>query len=326
MSSNVFHEFTPARPLDALDRRIVGALQIDGRASWRTIAEVLDEPERTITRRGNRLLESGVVRVVGKHIRGNGVIVRAKCAPGMARVTAQALAARPDTIFTYLLTGTWSCVAELFCPPGQIGRLVADDLPGTPGMLSCVTTPATRYYKTVHDWQPALLTEAEAAKLKAPAVPEVPIDAVDTPRDRTDDALLKALAEDGRRTFDQLAQIAGVSETTARRRVEALRNEGRTLIRAVVAPAHVGLPVEALLWLRVAPKAVHEVGTVLAKSANVRGVSTLLGEYQILSDVTMPSVDALHEFVTCAGWSDMVLGMENSLVVDAPKRSGLVNA
>jgi DNA-binding Lrp family transcriptional regulator len=49
--------------LDELDRRIVGALQIDGRASWRRIAEVLGEPERTIARRGSALASG--FRVVG---------------------------------------------------------------------------------------------------------------------------------------------------------------------------------------------------------------------------------------------------------------------
>ena len=50
--------------LDELDRRIVGALQVDGRASWRRIAEVLDAPFSTVNRRGTALLASGAVRVV----------------------------------------------------------------------------------------------------------------------------------------------------------------------------------------------------------------------------------------------------------------------
>jgi hypothetical protein len=43
------------RLLDPRERRIVVALQLDGRSSWRRIAEVLDEPERTVARRGGEL-------------------------------------------------------------------------------------------------------------------------------------------------------------------------------------------------------------------------------------------------------------------------------
>ncbi|WP_159061233.1 AsnC family protein, partial [Streptomyces europaeiscabiei] len=35
---------------DSLDRRIISALQIDGRAAWHRIAAALGEPERTVAR------------------------------------------------------------------------------------------------------------------------------------------------------------------------------------------------------------------------------------------------------------------------------------
>lgn len=38
--------------LDSLDRRIVAALQVNGRAGWRRIAAVLDIAERTVAARG----------------------------------------------------------------------------------------------------------------------------------------------------------------------------------------------------------------------------------------------------------------------------------
>ena len=50
--------------LDPLDRAIAVALQVNGRqASWRAIARCLDTPERTVTRRGQAMLDTGVVKV-----------------------------------------------------------------------------------------------------------------------------------------------------------------------------------------------------------------------------------------------------------------------
>ena len=50
------------RMLDETDRQIAVALMASPRASWRTIAQVLDLSERTIVRRGTTLLRDGTLR------------------------------------------------------------------------------------------------------------------------------------------------------------------------------------------------------------------------------------------------------------------------
>ncbi|WP_418063365.1 Lrp/AsnC family transcriptional regulator [Pimelobacter simplex] len=315
-------------PLDLLDRRIVAALQVDGRASWRLVAETLGEPERTVTRRGHRLLAEGLVRVVGKHVRGTSLIARAQAAPGMLRMSTQAWAGRADSTFVYLLSGVAGAVAELYCPPARMASLVVDELPGTPGVTWCATSPVLHYYKTVHEWQPGVLTDDEAGALRtgAGAVPQVPPSNDDTRLSPTDQVLLRALAEDGRQTYDELSRAARVSESTARRRVEALRESGQVYIRAVVAPAVMGLPVHALLWLRTPPAHVAEVGTALAASPYVRYASGLLGEFQLLVEVAVPTLGALQELITTADWAGHVQGLETSLVIETLKSSQVVYA
>lgn len=49
--------------LDELDRQIAVALQQDGRASWRAIAETVGSSTATVARRGQHLLSSGVLKV-----------------------------------------------------------------------------------------------------------------------------------------------------------------------------------------------------------------------------------------------------------------------
>ena len=183
----------PARvapaPLDELDRRIVAALQVDGRAPWRLIAETLGEPERTVTRRGTRLLEEGIVRVAAINVRGSGVIVRAQSAPGMLRVGTRAWASRPDSTFVYLLTGVAGAVAEIHCPPSRMPDLVVDELPGTPGVTWCTASPIVHYYKTVHDWRPGILSEAETRALRPGRVPATPVSNEEPRADSADQAL-----------------------------------------------------------------------------------------------------------------------------------------
>ncbi|MFC1407284.1 MULTISPECIES: Lrp/AsnC family transcriptional regulator [Streptacidiphilus] len=310
--------------LDALDRRIVAALQIDGRASWRRIAAALDEPERKIARRGNRLLESGDVEVRGLATRGETVILRMNCRPGSVRDIAVATGLREDAIFSYVLAGVTDCVAELQCAPGQLGRLVLDEVPALPGLVQQQVSPVLRYFRTVHEWSPGILRPEEVEALDSGGVPA---DGVGLPEQELapdERAVLAALVEDGRRTNDELAALAGVSVATARRRVESLTRDGLVSIRAVVEPALLGLPVEALLWIRTRPDEVEEVGRLLVASPLVRYAAVVMGEYQLLVHVTQPSKEELHRFLTEPAWVRRAEAVQSHLVVEAWKRSGVV--
>lgn len=309
----------PAPVADSLDRRVISALQIDGRASWHRIAAALGEPERTVVRRGTRLLDSGLVRVGARTAHGRPTTVAVRCAPGSARVTATALARRPDCVFAHLLTGTWDCLAELHCPRERLPALIMDDLPGLPGVVRTSTLPVLRHVRTIREWHTGLLTPAEIAAL---ADPEPPAGAV-TGLSRADHLLLTALAEDGRRTYDELARVTGVSEATARRRLGALRRAGRVRIRAVVEPRVLGLPVEAVLWIRAEPAAVTTVTEALAGSPYVRYAAFVTGERQVLALTAFPDEDALHEFVTASAWLRAAVSVDVSMVLGTLKRGGM---
>jgi DNA-binding Lrp family transcriptional regulator len=311
---------------DSLDRRIISALQIDGRASWHRIATALDEPERTVVRRGTRLLRSGEVRIGALTVRGGGTVVAVRCVPGQARMTATALARRPDCLFAHVLTGTSDCVAELACPRGRLAGLVMDELPGLPGVVETTTLRVLRHVRTIREWHTGVLTGAEIAAL-APASPQEnvpePGDPVWEPS-REDRLILHALAEDGRRTYDELARVAGVSEATARRRLGALRREGRVRVRAVIEPALLGLPVEAVLRIRAVPSRADAVAAALAESAHVRYVSFVTGEHQLLVLAAFPDEPTLHDVVTRSAWLRDAASVDVALVLATLKRGGML--
>lgn len=308
---------------DELDQRITAALQIDGRAAWRTIAGALGEQERTVARRGAQLLDSGVVRVTGLAKRGDALLVRVRCARGTARMAGRALATRPDTTFSYLLTGPVDCVAELVCPAATLNTLLLDELPATPGVKSCESLPILRYFRTVHEWRPAVLRPDEVAALGPVPVVTPPPSSVGDSGTPTDRAIIRALREDGRVTHDELARLAGVSPSTARRRVEAMRADGTLLIRAVVNPAQLGLSVHALLWIRTTPTAVETTGAALLESPYVRYAAAISGGFQLVAEVAVPDRAALHAFITRGDWLTHVDSVESALVMQAIKSSGV---
>jgi DNA-binding Lrp family transcriptional regulator len=310
--------------LDDLDRRIVGALQVDGRAPWRRVAEVLGEPERTVSRRGTVLLDSGVVVVSGWHTPGAASIVSVRSTPQTVKLAASALAHRPDTTFTYTLTGPVDCVTEIRTAPGSLPALIHDDLPGTPGLVAMSTLPVMRYFRTGFQWQPDLITPEQAAALREIDPPPQSPDHPATPLSRDDRAILRTLATDGRMPYDKVARTVGVSEATARRRVEALRHEGKLTIRAVVEPQHLGLPVEAVLWIKASPGNIDEIGESLAHHSSVRYAAAIMGEYQLLADVIVSSRNTLHEFITRSPALLRATAVDTTLVITALKRSGVL--
>ena len=310
--------------LSDTDRRIIGCLQIEPRVSWRRVSEVIGVPERTVARRGAQLLAARIVVVTGLAAHGESILVRARCADGMARTVARSLAQRDDVTFSYVVTGSTDCVAELICPPHALTQLLLDELPGIPGIEACSSEPILRYFRTVAQWEPVLLTDDEAAALRGdvemPAHPEGTSAPV---FDNVERLIVNALRQDGRCTTEELARVAGVSESTARRRVDELRGRGHIVLRSVIEPAAIGLPVEAMLWVRTAPQHVGRVGEALTACPEVRYVAATMGAHQIVVDVAVSDKAAMYGFLASHPWLEHVTSVESSLVVAPLKRSGV---
>jgi len=306
-----------------MDRRIACALQVDGRASWRFIADVLGESERTVTRRGTKLLgDRAVVIAARPRARGN-TIVGAHCELGQSRIVARALTQRSDSFLVHILTGSPDCVVILDSPRTHLNNLVFEELPGVRGIVKTTTQPVLRPTHTISRWRPDVLTDNEVnALLGEHRVQNVDVASGRTEVDRVDDLLMKALALDGRRSIEELSRLCGLSDTTVRRRIEKLRRDGDVIIRAIVEPALLGLPVEAVLWVSARPTYVEAVADALGHSPSVRYVSVMVGDRQIMATVSMPSEEALYEFVTHGSWLENVNSVETAMVLETYKRGG----
>ncbi len=310
------------RTLDELEQCIVAALQVDGRASWRRIAVVLGKPERTVARHGADLLASGVVSVVGLRTRPASVLLRLECTPGTSRVTAEALAQRRDSTFSYLMTGGSDCLAELLFDPQDLGRILATEVPAIVGLVRAVSYPVLRYFRTIRGWRSGLLSDVQIAALQS----EFTVDSL-RPGDSgglgsQDVRILDALTEDGRASIESIARRAGVSETTARRRTEWLLRNSLVHLRALVEPQALGLPVEAVLWIKAAPGKVEKIGRALGSQPAVRYAAAVAGDCQLVADVPLPDQDGLYRFITDSSWVADADSIESTLLLQARKRGG----
>lgn len=319
----VDNDDVPVDEMDMLDRRIAAALQVDGRASWRQIAEVLDEPVRVVSRRANALLAAQTVRVTAVLDLVHWHLATLTCAPKAADAVARAVAGRGDVNMVYTLAHGGLVLAETRVERGSTVTNLWTELGAIDGVEQVTLEPILRYFRTIDDWRPAILTPDEIARL------EVPVDPVSSqqphePLDEVNAAIAEALISDGRRPYDALGALVGISEPTARRRVESLRQRGVLRIRALVSPQALGLPVETMIWVDCPPAQASAVGASIAALPQVAYAVLTLGSSAVVAYLACVDHRQLRNVLTDSPWGAHVTRIRSTTVLRAFKRSGLL--
>jgi DNA-binding Lrp family transcriptional regulator len=310
--------------LDALDRAVVHALTLDGRAAFSTISTVLGVSEHTVARRYRRLRSHGVLRVVGIL---NGVrlgykswTIRIRCTPDAAMPISTALARRPDTFWIYILSGG----TEIACnsQPRTPDELLIDKLPRGRSVLDVSAHELiSDHAAPPHGPVSGPLDDDQAARLctPEPALLDEPVRL-----DAADHRVLAVLARDGRATFAELANAVGDSSSTAARRLQYLRATGALAYKVELSPAALGMHTEARLWMSVRPRALVSTAAALATHAEVTFAAVTTGPTNLVAQLACPDSGSLYRYVTgqVAGLT-AVDSIETAPVLRTVKRFGL---
>lgn len=304
---------------------------IDGRATWSAIAEVLKVPERTVMRRGRDLLDSGTVAIhamADPHRTGRGdpYLVFGSSSPGRSWNVAAALARRPETKTAYSLLGRKDFFCDIWCPEQRRATFFNKELAEIPGLGPVTVAPVLRYIRTLHDWDPAVLTSRQIDALKIPTSGHWPQFTEPARLSSGDRILIEELTTDGRRSYEELARLCGVSEQTVGRKVAAMRERQLLSIRAVFDPAVIGRPVAVFLWLRVRPERVQHVSDLLAAEPYVRYAAVTIGEFQIVAELRLTSKAELLDLMTQASWMSQTESMDSSIILEVLKQSEVLSA
>ncbi|MDI6097122.1 Lrp/AsnC family transcriptional regulator [Actinoplanes sp. NEAU-A12] len=291
--------------IDGLDRQIVHALRIDGRAGYREIGALLGVSDQTVARRYRRLREGAGVRVVGLpnpiRLGYESWMLRLHSRPDMAATLAEALARRGDTGWVSLFSGGTeiSCLVQV---PAHADRetLLLQKLPRTPGLISVSAHCLIHHYvggAVGPDRRDDYLTPEQTAALSA----DVPAPGSPAPPERLADgdaALMEALARDGRAGFAELAAATGWPESTVRRRMRDLRRSGILYYDVEVRPQTFGFRAPVLLWVTVAPARLATVGAALAGHDEVVFAAATTGATNLVATVVCRDMAAFYRYLT----------------------------
>lgn len=315
--------------MDELDQKIAAALQVNSRASFGAIAGVLDEQERTVARRAERLLEAKVVRptVFVDELRtgsGRPVSLRIAVEPGTLDDVARQLCARADTTAVLGITGDTDLGCELVAPDRRtLHAVLASQLPAIPGIRSTRTYAVLRHVKPMAHWRLPVLTAAQERALGFDSVGAAGVDRVEL--GDNDRALIEAMRGNARLSFTELGAVLGVTATTARRWLDRLVRSGAVSLRAVLDPSDLGLDVEAEVWLNVRPEAVGPIAHRLARRQEVTYCGVVAGARSIDLLLALPDLTGLYHFMAeVIGAEADVRDSEPAMITHAYKRGSIV--
>ena len=280
-----------------------------------------------MARRGNKLLESGEVRT-NSFINPSYVssrtsfLLRVSAAPRNLRAVCSWLAAQDETTWVSALTASSEGVAELFLSTDELGGFLYGRLAEVDGVQSFEMTPLLEYFRTPSGWTPdildseqyAALHPGEDGRLAGLTHPDLGV-----PLDETNTMLAEVLRRNGRATVDELAAELSVSKATISRRLDAMTSSGVLFIRAVVDPALLGFPVEALL-------------TMVRTQAKADGVGEHLGDLpvtrwcaasgeKVMAQVATATLADLRLLLADLLERDDVLSVTSSIYAEVFKRS-----
>lgn len=320
---------TETLTLDRLDRQLLHALRIDGRAPFRLIADVLGASEQTIARRYRRLREGGVCRVhVLSASAGPGLewFVRLGMRPGAADRFAEALAQRSDTSWVTINAGG-SEVVCLSRPAStqQRDALLLDRLTRTNHVTSIVAHAILRAFTgTLHERWSAYGDELTGDQQDA-LLPARPDRDSDVRIERSDRELIAALAEDGRASYAQLAAVTGWSPSRVTRRLETLLHSGALYVDVDLALDLLGFPTVANVWMTVAPSDLDEVGWHVAELSATAYSAAVSGPSNLFASVVCRNTSELYTYLSHEiGAIAAVRATELSPVIRRVKQSGSI--
>ena len=116
--------------------------------------------------------------------------------------------------------------------------------------------------------------------------------------DETDAAIIRALMQDGRRSFREISRLVSVSTPTVEHRVKRMMSSG--IIKKTVPlldPQRIEQGITTIINLRIEPPKLAEVADALSKIERVRSIYLTTGESNLALRVITDTAEGLQSFI-----------------------------
>ena len=142
------------------------------------------------------------------------------------------------------------------------------------------------------------------------------------PLDATDREIIRALQGNGRTSNTEIGRALGLTETTIRKRIARLLDEGLVNIVAVPTPLAVGMTTSAIIGVSVQLGNLDRVSQELSRCPEVRYLGLSTGRYDIILEAFFSDSEHLLSFVSDKlGALSEVSSVETSIILRVDKFS-----
>ncbi|MBC2640403.1 MULTISPECIES: Lrp/AsnC family transcriptional regulator [unclassified Rhodococcus (in: high G+C Gram-positive bacteria)] len=282
---------------DDVDFALMHALQIEPRATWKSLAGILGVDPVALSRRFRRLHEAGLIWITGyaAALSGHIALVEVECRPGRAARTAQILAEDPLVSSIDLTAGGRDLLLTVIAQnSGEASRFLLHRLGEYPDIRRARTHLITEVLFEAGNWRLRTLAPAQ--------VDQVPRSRPPRPRAaRTVAPELKRvihheLSIDGRASTTAIAELAGVSNQRVVDAIATMRRDGSLGLRTDIARTYSEWPVYAWYFMQVPATLVERLRTSLGRIEEVRLAVLVASEYNLILSVWLRTLNDVHRF------------------------------
>lgn len=140
--------------------------------------------------------------------------------------------------------------------------------------------------------------------------------------DELDRGIIRMLQTNGRMSNTEVARALDVTETTVRKRIAHLLDEGLMSIVAVPSPAAAGMTMSAILGVSVDLTSIHDVAETIRTYQEVRYVGLSVGRYELIIEAFFADHEHLLGFITDKlGNLPGITNLETSVILQVAKFS-----
>ena len=148
----------PGEDISELDKRIIEHLQQDGRRPFTQIATALGVSEATVRARTNRLVERGILQIVGvtdplKLGFQQQAMIGVRCEASELLEAADVINAFPEVDYLVVTAGSYDLLVEVVCEDNEaLLAFLTEKLRRVPGVRETETFVYLRMLKQVYSW------------------------------------------------------------------------------------------------------------------------------------------------------------------------------
>ncbi|MDT0322329.1 Lrp/AsnC family transcriptional regulator [Streptomyces millisiae] len=285
--------------LDELDLAIVHALQVQPRAPWTLIGEVLEIDPVTAARRWARLRDSGAAWIDGYLSPAHDTLARAQLeitvdGSRLADV-ANTLSNDPAVLSLKQTSGTRELLAIVWARDlDWLAEYVTERVCRVPGVRTTRLHVITAAPFEGSQWRLRALSPAQVERLR-PAEPRSRAAASpDEPLRPLERRIAVALGSDGRMPLAELATVVESSVATTRRGLARLLRDGLLSLRCNLARPLTGWPVSAVYFASVPAEHLEAAAAALRTLPELRLCTMTAGPHNLILDVWLRTLHDVH--------------------------------